>query len=101
MCWARRGGVPVRFSSPKGHCSCLGLYPSGVVDFRLYNDSDVTCGSSVGALGAPEVVHGGFYPCGRLVVNIQYWKSLVGLSRAGTPKEVCLIAWQQGGPTCG
>ena len=31
----------------------------------------------------------GFYPYGRLVVNTQYWKCLVGLSSAGIPSEVC------------
>ena len=37
----------------------------------------------------------------RLLTSIIHWKCLVGLSRAGIPKEVCSIAWQKGGLACG
>ena len=43
----------------------------------------------------------GFHPYGRLVVNAQYWKRLVGLSLVGIPKEVCSITWRKGGLACG
>ena len=75
MCWVHGSGILSRFSTPRGIVVVRLLYPIVVVDSRLYNGSDVTYVVSI--------------PYGRLVVNAQYWKRLVGLSRAGIPKEVC------------
>ena len=75
--WVSESGIRYRFSTPKGIIMDPGALPYMVDDFRFYNVTDLTYGVSI--------------PYGRLVVNAQYWKCLVGLSRAGIPKEVCLI----------
>ena len=44
MCWVSGSGIRFRFSTPKGIVVVRELYPTVVVDFRLYNDSVSTYG---------------------------------------------------------